>query len=321
MSAASSPAFLAGTNSSSNQIVLHVKRGFDTVKVGQTIADALSAAGLPCRVIVKAHSLGQLAFPKSLENWLRSFEIDVALYDPTLAFSRARALVEMARSARQVLGANVRGLYFDATQRVAYVLVRDCDASLARVQAGGPLHDALHAAAGRFADGDARSELVVRFVERIDSLNVVAIDNRSAGIRHAFTRWGRRVAIVAAATAALVAMSTGLAAAKSTSATALFKKGGRPKMAQSVSAPSDTHQYGVLPGLSVFGDGGIANAGFAVSGLRLFFDHEASALARHQQVAEVQMPEIRVFGLQIRPRTGVPGQDQDQSGAGQAVGS
>jgi hypothetical protein len=311
LSAASSPAFLAGTYKNNSRLVVHVKRGFDRRKVRDAIAGVLRDADLPMDVVVRSHGLRQLAFPKSLETWVGRFQIDSAVYDPTLAFNRAHALVRFAGACRAAVGSKAKGFFFDPDQRTVFVLTKDSDAVAVLAQTNESLKAAMREVARGFndnADGAVGSELSIRIVEALPVMRLVPVDNASASVPHAAARMMRRVAAFVAAGTALLVVASGVAVAKpSSNGPTFFKKDGR----------HNTPIYGVLSGLSVFGDGGVGDsASFVSSGLKLFFvEQSGTQLAQHQKFAQVQMPQVNVFGLQVRPRTGVPGQDESQGGS------
>jgi hypothetical protein len=281
--------FLCSADAALSQITLHtIHRTAVTASV-KAARTALAEAGLRCTVNVIAHNKAVLDRPQSLEQLLAAFPHEVLIHDPTAVFGRARALVMAVERTRAEFGKDIGGIYLNPAARLLFVVAGKGGLE-ARVVAS--LEAAIEASAAALGSIQLnRPPIRVRVVGELPKLELVAIDNRSAQPvgRSAGKRW-----LVA------LAASIGLAAAP----TAALADQGTTTF-QTASA--------ALPGLSVFSDGGGVSA-FTSQGLGYYFGMSVK-LSAPQQVAQVQMPQVNVFGLQIRPRTGVPGQDADQGGS------
>src|SRR5262249_42308742 len=97
------PVFLAGFQSGGSRLVLHVPAGSDLVHLKSLAQSVIDKTRHPVGVLVRAHKLQKLAFPRSLEHWLNRFDVREVMHDPTLIVARARKLVRAAKSCRSEL--------------------------------------------------------------------------------------------------------------------------------------------------------------------------------------------------------------------------
>src|SRR5262245_59864373 len=107
------PVFLASFDPTRELLTLHVYRDCDTIRLIARVKAALQKTDVSVKLVVRAHRLRQLALPRSLEHWLKRFDVGNVLHDPTLILSRARQVLEIARACRAELGAALLGNYFD----------------------------------------------------------------------------------------------------------------------------------------------------------------------------------------------------------------
>ena len=84
------PIFAASGDTSGSRLTLHVAAGSNVEQLRARIRSVLSETSARLRVSVRTHKLYRLAFPRSLEHWLRPFSGGI-LYDPTMIVARARA--------------------------------------------------------------------------------------------------------------------------------------------------------------------------------------------------------------------------------------
>ena len=84
------PVFLASGDARGSRLTLHVTSGSDIEQLKLRIRTVLSETSAKLRVSVRTHKLDRLAFPRSLEHWLRPFASERVLYDPTMIAARAQ---------------------------------------------------------------------------------------------------------------------------------------------------------------------------------------------------------------------------------------
>jgi hypothetical protein len=250
-----------------------VRRGVDVAEVRARVQAALDSASQPVEVVVRAHDLGQLAFPRSLEHWLDRFQLGDVIHDPTMIVARARALLLAARACREAMGSQARGIFFDPARRALLVLAKGGRNGVAASTHAWvrSLVDEAWARAAADADASiaAAAKVSVQAVASLPKGDLVPVDARSASIGRrigsAMRRWLAPLALVLAA---------GAIAAPATA-----KTDGRQPAISSSAAGSAGKQatgpagFGVLTGLSVFADGQSRYQpdAFASSGLKMFF--------------------------------------------------
>jgi hypothetical protein len=98
--------------------------GHDVPELRAQARRAVEKLGEPIHVSVCAHRFSMLPHPRSLEHWLRRFESDEIIYDPTLVVSRGRSLLLTTKSCWSAFGDAICGLFFDPDRRTLFVLKR-----------------------------------------------------------------------------------------------------------------------------------------------------------------------------------------------------
>jgi hypothetical protein len=282
--------FLCGANATLSRITLHTTHRNAVPAARKAARAALANAGISCAVEVVAHDAAALNRPRSLEHLLAAFPHEVVIHDPTAVFGRARALVMAAQHARNEFGAAIGGIYLNPAARLLFVV-----APGAALESNiGPLLEAsIEAAATALGSIQInRPPVRVRVVDHLPQLELVAIDGQSVSANSEARKAKRWMLALAAS----IGLATAPAAAMADQGAARF---------QTAAA--------ALPGLSVFSDGAGVSS-FTSQGLNYYFGM-AVPTSGILQVAQVQMPQVNVRGLTIRPRTGVPGQDPDQGGS------
>jgi hypothetical protein len=276
------PVFFAGIDASKKRLTLHAPAGCDVGAISAQVESALEKAGTPLQVSVHAHRLGQLAFPRSIEQWLARFSGgNVVLHDPTLVVSHARRLVAAGAACRAALGKVVTGTFFDPIRRTFLVLTRKGHESAA-------LQPQVAVIVARAYDSGAvsaktPSSLNVQVVQELPRRDVVPIDAKSASRLRRAARIIRRWL---APTAVLLAMSSVPAAASREP----VQVGSPPALSTSLDAVgSQAHkaEFGVLSGLSVFTEGQ-AHDTFASMTLEWFFGNAAQTAGAGVQLAQNQ---------------------------------
>jgi hypothetical protein len=126
------PIFLAGFDRERSQLMLHVSEGHDLTHLKAAAQRACVKAEESSKIGVRSHRLSRLAHPRSLERWLRQFDTDEIIYDPTMVISRARGLLAASKACRLALGEAIGGLFFDPDRRTLFVLNTDKTAALLR---------------------------------------------------------------------------------------------------------------------------------------------------------------------------------------------
>ncbi|MCW5745753.1 MAG: hypothetical protein KIT36_06095 [Alphaproteobacteria bacterium] len=288
--AVAAPVFLADMDHTSARLRLHVRRGIDVADVQARAQAALDTAGQPIEVVVRAHDLRSLAFPRSLEHWLGRFQLGEVVYDPTMIVGRARALLRGAKACRAGLAGKVRGIFFDPGRRSLFVLIKgQGGADLAtREQVRSLVDAAWSPEAAEAADSVATPPRVnVQAVTSLPRGEVVPVDNKSASLARRLgsevRRWLAPLALALAAAAI-----AGPATAK-TDGRLPGLAGDARTASKSATVPAE---FGVLSGLSVFADGQrrFELDAFASSGLHMFF---GSTIHRTQGVQVAQGNVLR----------------------------
>jgi hypothetical protein len=246
--------FAASGDTGGSRLTLHVAAGSDIEQLRAYIRSALSETSAKLRVSVRTHKLYRLAFPRSLEHWLRPFSEGI-LYDPTMIVARARELLSSARSCRTALGTSVDGIFCDPASRSILVLAR-----------GGNLAD-LQSKISSAVAMTSGWEGSIRVVSMLPRQTLVPVDARTAGYLARLGRFIRRWRTPGAVALAISAASA-IPASAYTGAARLDLD--RTTLSMNVTADSE---YGMLSKLSVFADGarlGEADA-FVVFGLQMYF--------------------------------------------------
>ena len=227
------PIFLASGDERGSRLTLHVAAGSNIEQLRARISSALSQTSAKLRVSVRSHKLNRLAFPRSLEHWLRPFSSEGVLYDPTMIVARARELLRTAQSCRATLGKAVDGIFCDPVSRSLLVLVR------------GRNPTELQSRIASTAPATTGWEGSIRVVSALPQQDLIPVDAQSAG---RFTRLGRFIRRWRAPGALALAISAASVPA------AAHTNAGRLDSAPttlSINATSAS-EYGVLSKLSVF---------------------------------------------------------------------
>lgn len=142
----------------------------------------LGASGLNAHCKVKVHALNDLQNIKTLEQLVKSFDLNKIVYDSTQIITRAMSLVKLAQSIRAELSAAVDSMAFEARTRVVYVLL---DKKMQDVTPESllALKNKVEQACGRWKAETPAFEVDVRIGFDAPPLaNIVAIDNASSKI-------------------------------------------------------------------------------------------------------------------------------------------
>jgi hypothetical protein len=262
------PVFFAGVNTSMSRLTVHVHAGCDVAALKAQVASAVQKAGETLEVTVRAHRLGQLAFPRSLEQWLAHFKVgERVLHDPTMIVSHARRLLAAAKSCRTALGNDIAGSFFDSDRRTLFVLARKGCAPMLQ-----PGVAAIVAGAYAPGLGVGSSPVNVQVVEDLPRRGLVPVDARSASLLRRIARTVRRWLAPAAVALAI----SGAPAAASINP---VQVGPAAVSARVAGAPSHS-EFGVLSGLSVLTEGQRYDA-FAATTLKWFFGGTGQGAAIH----------------------------------------
>jgi len=249
------PIFLASGDAGGSRLTLHVAAGSNIEHLKARISSALSQTSGKLRVTVRTHKLDRLAFPRSLEHWLRPLSSEGVLYDPTMIVARARELLHAAQSCRATLGKAVDGIFCDLVSRSLLVLVRSRNTA------------ELQSRIASTATATIRWDGSIRVVSALPRQDLIAVDAQSAGRIARLTRFIRRWRAPGALALAISAASAVPAAAHTNA--------GRLDLARTTLSMSATSasEYGVLSKLSVFSDGGRLNESdaFVSFGLKTYF--------------------------------------------------
>lgn len=262
--------FLADLDGS--RLRLHVRNDADVAAARDQAGAALVAAGLKLEIDVRAHSVREMAFPRSIEHWLGKFAAGSPVYDPTMVAQRARVLVRTAQACRAEFGRMLTGVFFDPASRTLVIEVQRSTAAdeLRRCQ-----QRALQLiAADRASDTSDAWPIAVRVVPKPAPRRLVAVDAASASIGRRLSRM-IRVALAPGAMVLAVSAMAFPAAAKTTAAPTIATSGSALAPASSIGT------YGILSGLSVFADGQTpaTASDFVASGLSRFFGDDAQPKA------------------------------------------
>jgi hypothetical protein len=299
------PIFLAGFDIRHSQLTLHVSEERDVVAMKAAAQRAAATCGEPIEVTVCTHRLRNLAQPRSLEHWLRKFDVDEIIHDPTMVISRARALLATAKSLRANLGSEIAGLFVDPQRRVIFALTRSKNdpAALSAVN----LRLRTMVPAGELWSAQA--------VDRLPNRELVPIDASSAstvrGLRRAIRRWFAPLAVALA----LFGIGTAPAAAAA-DPTHAGRKHAISGQAITAKIPAQ-HKFGMLGALSVFGDNPVPYEidAFAAAGLQRYFgggDHAKGIQVAYKHHRE----DLKRLRIQENKPTPPAGPERGQGGSG-----
>jgi len=305
------PIFVASGDAGGSRLTLHVTAGSNVELLRERIRYALSQTSDKLRVSVRSHKLHRLAFPRSVEHWLRPFSSEGVLYDPTMIVSRARELQRTAQSCRATLGNAVDGIFYDPVSRNLFVLVRG--GNLAERQAKiatGDVASMAHAATSGW-DGS------VQVVSALPRQKLVPVDAQSAGHVARLVRFIRRWRTPGTVALAISAASA-LPAAAHTNARHLNLE--RPALSATVDAVG---HYGVLTSLSVFADGTRLDgaAPFVSYGLKMYFgEQQQFALNTRQAKKKWRCDKDKEWWCDPSEEVGQTGGAAGAGGAGGTAG-
>jgi hypothetical protein len=250
------PVFLAGLDRKRSRLTVNVPAGYDIAEVKARAKRATASQDL--RISVRTHQLQKLAFPRSLEHWLKRFDIEHVLHDPTMIIARGRSLVAAAKACRASFGRRIRSIVFDPSSRTLFVvLANGADVPLVR--------NGIGEAISRVWDENRQANEWrpnVQVTTQLPSRKTVAVDAASASVWTVASRSLRRLWAPGAVAVTLAALTVP-AAAKS-----------EPFTPDAVQAQrSGAAPFGVLAGLSVFTDGSRPQDAdtFAQAGLNSYF--------------------------------------------------
>ena len=291
------PVFLAGFDPGGSRLTLHVPAGCDVDELKAQANRAMDKAGEKIRISVRAHRLRQLAFPRSLEHWLNRFDVDAVIHDPTMIVARARGLVLAAKSCRSAIGDVIKGIFFDPDRRTLFVLhrIKSDAATVAALQlrVATIVNEAWNRSAGHGTDN--QTQINVQVVADLPRRKIVPVDALSASLAG---RIGRAIGRWRAPGAVALAMAT--VAVPAAAHTDAGQQGHRSIRAETIgTGVRASGEFGVLFGLSVFGDGQQRweSDAFASAGLGLYFgDVSYAGSNKTIRLAQQTLPRIDVPG-------------------------
>jgi hypothetical protein len=260
------PIFLAEFDSQHAQLTLHASKGRDFATLQAAGKRLSNDAAVAIKVHVRAHGLRKLAYPRSLEHWLRQFGADEIIYDPTMVISRARGLLMTAKSCRAALGTAIAGLYFEPDRRTIFVHARGnndpASLSALNLRLHATMQQAWKQTTGRTADQPIWNS--VQVVGQLPNRDLVPIDAKSAStarsVRRALRRWFAPLAVALALAGIAVPAAANVDPLQSV------------KQSTATKATAN-HKFGILGALSVFGDPAVPVGVdvFASAGLQEYF--------------------------------------------------
>lgn len=259
--------FLAEWNDQRAHITLHAREASHAALVQAGAEAALREAGVAATVSVRVHRRSEMAFPRSVEAWLRVFCSGHPVYDPTGVARRARGLLDVARAAKERFGDLIASMYFDPARREFLVRNRR------RHMAVGPnalaeISDAISHAWS--SDKAAAARVTVRSIDRLPNRPLIPVEDGPFGPLRGML-YGARMRLASAATALSLAAAIAPAAAKPDA---------HNFQTSEAAAQSDVmaRQFGLLAGLSLFADDGDSQATtFARMGLDHYFGQRQAA--------------------------------------------
>lgn len=288
------PIFVASGDAAGSRLTLHVAAGSNIEQLRERIRSALSQTSAELRVSVRSHKLHRLAFPRSLEHWLRPFSSEGVLYDPTMIVARARELLRTAQSCRATLGKGVDGIFCDPVSRSLLVLAR------------GRNPTELQSRIAPTAPATTGWEGSLRVVSALPQQDLIPVDARSAGRIARLGRFIRRWSAPGTLALAISAASA-VPAAAHTNADRLDLARTTPAM-NTMSAS----EYGMLSKLSVFADGTRLDDAFVSFGLKMYFGDT-------QQFAQInRRRQVQCEYGRVGPRGRCAEEELGQTGPGAA---
>lgn len=263
------PVFLVAKSNQGSRLTLHVHGGCDLAELRAQAKRALTRSGEPVHISVRAHNLRHLAFPRSLEHWLRRLDVGDVIYDPTMIVTRARSLLQASISLRAALGSVIRGSFFDSDRRTFFVVTRNIT-DAARTN---DLRSKIVTIVNEAANEIAPLPVNVSVVSALPARKLVPVDARSGSLAHRIRqtvgRW------LASGTLALTMSAASLPASASFDPTQ--PRSDALRLQAPVGDLMVTSDFGVLSGLAVFTDGRRPSESttFASTGLRLYFGDQS----------------------------------------------
>lgn len=253
--------FLAEWDQSRAHVTLHAREGCDAAAIHTSAEAAVRSVGLLATISVRTHGGREMAFPRSVEAWLRKFCSGQPVYDPTGVARRALGLLEAARAAKARFGDLIAGMYFDPVRRELLVRNRRRQSALGP----GALADiSAEITRAWSADETAAARVPVRSIDRLPNRTLIPVEDGRFGPFRGMLNVGR-MRLASGATALSLVAFTAPATAKPDSG--VFQAGGSATQSESM-----VEQFGLLAGLSLFADGGPNEAGaFGGIGLDHYF--------------------------------------------------
>lgn len=308
------PIFLAGFDGRQSQLTLHVSEGRDVVAMKAAAERAAMTCGEPIKIAVCTHRLRNLAQPRSLEHWLRKFDVDEIIHDPTMVISRARALLATAKSLRAKLGSEIAGLFVDPQRRVIFAVTRSKSDPSALTALNLRLRTIMQEAWCQAVPAGEQPICSVQAVDALPNRELVPIDANSAsmarGLRRAIRRWFAPLAVALAL--------AGIAVPAAANVDPLQNLGQPSNKQITATKAAGNHKFGILGALSVFGDN-VAPRGldvFASAGLQQYFG-DAGRGAKGVQVADGQeRGEATVHHRRLKKLEEIPGKPEPERGQG-----
>jgi hypothetical protein len=289
------PVFFAAFDPGRSRLTLHVHAGCNVAAIKAHVSSAMEKAREPIEVTVTAHSLRQLAFPRSLEQWLSRFAGGHALYDPTMIVSHAQRLLAAAKSCRTALGRAIRGSFFDPERRTLLLLAREgADGRVPPALQSRVAAIANEACQGASAAGKslpAAANINVQVVAELPRRRLVPVEATSAWLPRNMASTVRRWL----APAAVVLAMSGAPAAASVDP----GQYGSPATSASTRASAD---FGILPGLTAFAEASRHDI-FAAMTLEWFFGGAGSQAADGSsiQIAQSKKKLDACFDIKGKP--------------------
>jgi len=268
--------FLAGldletSNESRGLLTIHVADGAINQTQEQFIRSIVETAEPELAVNVKYHSARELHAPDSLESFVRLFQHEDIIADPTGAFCRAPGLLELAQSLRAELGNLVSRILWQAEYSTLVVIADSLGTEFApsgqRI-VSSELQDSINQVVDRFASPDLRRMIrTVRATTQAPSSSYVPVDALSV-----------RAPVQIPKPAGLMARLAGITALIGIGMFSTANAATVP-----VAVPDQSAAPGILAlsGLTSLGENalGVRNHYRAVGGLRLYFRESASLLS------------------------------------------
>jgi hypothetical protein len=263
---------------------------------------AVTTCGEPIKVAVCTHRLRKLAHPRSLEHWLRKFNVDQIIYDPTMVISRGRALLATAKSLRASLGTAIAGLFVDPQRRVIFVLTRSKNDPAALSAFNLRLRTIVQEAWHQALPDSEQPIWTAQAVEKLPNRELVPIDANSAsmarGLRQAIRRWFAPLAVALAL--------AGIAVPAAANVDPLQNLRQQSNKQITATKADGNHKFGILSALSVFGDNVVPRDVdlFASAGLQQYFGGNRGAAKGVRVAAVIHHHHRRLKRIEEVPEQG-----------------